>query len=367
MALMFPLRRIWVSADTEDHGYNAYDFGWWDAVPGDPDSGRNPNLYAMSDGIVSSIVNSHPDDPDMNGYGNYIIISYPKEIRASIFAHIKKNSFVVSERQKVAQLQKVCQVGNSGYSFGNHLHLEICKALSFSRHNGEDYISEKDVYINSWYIVDPDTQRDYPIPSLLIEPVEEDVTVDQVLVTGTDLRVRKSPEGEIVGYAEEGYYNFTSEVEAGDYIWVQVGDYWIAGNTDVSEIIKASFIPVEKNPNVDQVEVISDDLRIRIEPSTNAKILGYTPVGFYDVEDTSSQSDYVWIKVCGNWIACTDDVIFHAAKGDEKDKRIKELEEQVTSLELEVGSLNMALDAANSEIEDYMAAIKSIADICDNV
>ena len=360
MALMFPLRRIWVSADTDDHGYNAYDFGWWDAVPGDPDSGRNPNLYSMSDGIVSKIDNSHPDDPDMMAYGNYIIISYPKEVAASIFAHLKKNSCVVKEKDKVAQLQKVAQVGNSGYSFGNHLHLEVCKSLSFSRHNGEDYIRNKDVYINSWYIVDPDTQRDYPIPSLLIEPVEEDITVNQVHVTGTDLRVRKSPEGEIVGYAEEGYYNYTESVEAGGYIWVHVGNYWIAGNTDVSEIIEARFFPVEENQEVDQVEVISDDLRIRIEPSTNSKILGYTPKGFYNVEETSSQSDYIWFKVCGAWIACTDDVIFHAAKGDEKDKRIKELEEQVDSL-------NAALDISNSELTRYKESMQSIADICNNM
>ena len=332
--LKFPLRRIWVSADTVDHGYNAYDFGWWDAVAGDPDSGRNPNLYAMSDGIVSKIVNSHPDDPDMEGYGNYIIISYPKEVRASIYAHLKKNSCVVKEKDKVSQMQKVAQVGNSGYSFGNHLHMEICKALSFSRHNGHDYIKNKDVYIDSWYIVDPDTQKNYPLPYMVIEPVEEDITKTQVLVSCDDLNVREAPStsAKSAGFAQKGYYDVTETTEADGYVWAKVDKYWVASNAEGVSLIEASFAPVEADKTKEQVEVTIDDLRIRYEASTSSRILGYCPVGFYDIEETVSTDEYVWFKVCGRWIACVDGVVYHAAQ-DDKDEEIKKLKAKIELLE----------------------------------
>ena len=356
--LKFPLRRIWVSADTEDHGYNAYDFGWWDKVSGDPDSGRNPNLYAMSDGIVSYIDNSHPYDPDMVGYGNHIIISYPKEVRASLFAHIKPNSFTVKVKDKVAQMQKVAQVGNSGYSFGEHLHMEICKALSFSRHNGEDYIKNQDVYIDSWYIVDPETQRDYPLPMMVIEPVDRDVTVTQIEVICDDLNVRTEPNtsSKSMGFAQRGFYNVTEVVDG----WAKVDKYYLAILEDSSVLREASFMPTEPNPLVNQAEVTINDLRIRYDHSTDSTILGYCPEGYYDVEETWADDNYVWFKCCGYWIAFTDGVIYHGSQEDPKDKKIRELEEEVTILKEQIAELEDNCETQAKVIKQQIEDFESI-------
>ena len=366
--LIYPLRKLWISADTGDHGYNAYDWGWWDADPSMPeDSGRNPRLYAMADGVVVTIVNSHPDDPDMEGYGNYIVIRYPNEGYVSLFAHIKKNSFFVKVGDKVTQGQPVCRMGNSGYSFGNHLHMELCKGSSFVRHGGVDYVAKKIVYATAWHVVDAATQKDYGIARMIIEPVDKDITKLQVNVTGGDLRIRKAPvNGDVVGFAQKGYYNVSETVEEGEYTWCKVDDYWLAGNTDVSEIVQPTFVPVAEDKTVNQAEVLTEDLRIRIEPSTSSTILGYAPKGFYNIEETSKQSDFVWFKVCGAWIACTDDVAYHAAQ-DDKDAEIKRLKEEISDLNGKISVLELEIEQNKKEIQILTDGLGSIAKICDDI
>ena len=366
--LIYPLRKIWISADTGDHGYNAYDFGWWDNDPSMPDdSGRNPHLYAMADGIVVTIVNSHPDEPDMEGYGNYIVIKYPSEGYVSLFAHIKKNSFFVKVGDRVTQGQPVCRMGNSGYSFGNHLHMELCKGSTFTRHGGVDYVAKKIVYATTWHVVDSDTQKDYGIAKMVIEPVSKDITKNQVNVTGGDLRVREAPAtGKVVGFAEKGYYNYSETQELDGYIWCKVSNYWIAGNTDVSEICEATFAPDEQDKSKNQVEVLNDNLRIRIEPSTSSTILGYAPKGFYNVQDTSKQSDYIWYKVDGVWLAGTKDLVYHPAE-DDKDAEIAKLKLEIERLNTEIYDLNAVIDEKNSIIAKDEAAFESIKMICDKI
>lgn len=354
--LIYPVRKLWISADYADHGYNAIDAGWWDYDPALPnDSGRNPQLYAMSDGVVVSIVNSHSDEPDWNGYGNYIIIRYPSEGYVSLYAHIKKDSFLVKVGDKVTQKQPVCRMGNSGYSYGNHLHLEVCKGSSFTRHGGVDFFPI--VYATDWHTVDPDTEKDYPISHMVIQPVDEDVTVNQVHVFGKDLRIRKAPiNGAVVGFCEEGYYDYSETVED-EYTWCKVGDYWIAGNTDVSEMLSATFVPTDPNPLVAQAEVTITDLRIRLEPSTSSRIMGYAPIGYYDVMESVSEEDYVWFKVCNYWIAFVDGVIYHGSQEDPKDKEIAELKLKVAELEEQIKVLEEDAEVQSrvikQQIEDF--------------
>lgn len=56
------------------------------------------------------------------GYGNYVMISHGNGIQ-TLYGHC--NSLNVSAGQSVSQGQVIAYVGNTGNSFGNHLHLEI--------------------------------------------------------------------------------------------------------------------------------------------------------------------------------------------------------------------------------------------------
>ena len=267
----------------------------------------------------------------------------------------------------VSQGQPVCRMGNSGYSFGNHLHLEVCRGSEFVRHGGIDFLPI--VYATMWHIVDPDTQRDYNIRHAVIEPTIEDVSKTQVLVTCDDLLVRRGPgrNYESVGMALPGYYDVELISEEVDYTWVNVADteYWVAANVPGdSELIEAAFLPTEPDETKNQAEVAIDDLRIRLEPSTTSKIVGFAPEGFYDVEDSHSGDDYVWLRCCGYWIACVDGVTYHAGH-DDKDKEIQRLKEQVAVLQelvevkdAEIKELGAQLTAAATD----MASIRAITD-----
>ena len=350
--LLWPVRKVWISADCEDHGYPADDLGWWDYDPEMPnDSGKNAQIYAMANGIVTQIVNSHPDEPDWEGYGNYIVIEYPAINMWSLCGHIKKNSFLVKIGDQVTQGQPVARMGNSGYSYGNHDHLETGYG-HFVRHGGVD--PTKVVYATEWHIVDDDTQEEYNILHVTIMPTDRDVTKNQVNVFGKDLRIRTAPvDGKVVGFAPVGYYDYTESTEGDGYTWCHVGDYWIAGDTDVSEICEASFVPVEPNPMVNQVEVTIDDLRIRLEPSTSSTIMGFCPVGYFDVEESRSEEDYVWFRVYDYWIAFVEGCIYHGSQEDPKDKEIAELK-------AEIELLHEAMDEQKMKIEYQEGIIKGL-------
>ena len=56
------------------------------------------------------------------GYGNYVMISHGNGVQ-TLYGHC--NSLNVKAGQSVSQGQVIAFVGNTGNSYGNHLHLEI--------------------------------------------------------------------------------------------------------------------------------------------------------------------------------------------------------------------------------------------------
>lgn len=58
------------------------------------------------------------------GYGNYVIIDHGNGVE-TLYAHMLDNSLMVNEGDKVTKGQAIGRVGNTGYSFGAHLHFEV--------------------------------------------------------------------------------------------------------------------------------------------------------------------------------------------------------------------------------------------------
>lgn len=58
------------------------------------------------------------------GYGNYVIIDHGNEIE-TLYGHMLDNSIMVSKGDTVTKGQAIGRVGNTGYSFGAHLHFEV--------------------------------------------------------------------------------------------------------------------------------------------------------------------------------------------------------------------------------------------------
>ena len=82
-----------------------------------------------------------------------------------------------------------------------------------------------------------------PEPTPVITPnVERDEYRNQIEVKVDKLRVRISPStnGEIIGYANKGFYNYLETKDADGYVWYRISDSnWIAYNEEWETVYPA--------------------------------------------------------------------------------------------------------------------------------
>lgn len=101
------------------------------------------NVIAARSGTVFKVVTGCISGGDMRcggSYGNYVIIMHPDGLY-TLYAHMHENTITVEEGQTVSQGQVIGKAGNSGHSFGTHLHFEVRLNSDIgSRTNPLDYI-----------------------------------------------------------------------------------------------------------------------------------------------------------------------------------------------------------------------------------
>lgn len=168
-------------------------------------------------------------------YGNFVKIQHD-DGTVCLYAHLERAS--VSVGQRVSKGQVIGRMGNSGNSFGAHLHWE--------------FWTKNDYYFN----VDPSPYLAPKEPVVLPKPVERDKNKRQFQVDYNDnLRVRETPNGNILGILNKGIYDFISTEKNGDYEWVKLKDGMYSAITDMSRILE-----VEK-------EEVKEEIKEEIEES----------------------------------------------------------------------------------------------------
>ena len=118
----YPVNFISITQDyTNSH--TAIDLGWK----------NNPDvpIFACDDGIIEKIY--YIEDG-----GNVIRIKYDDGI-VSEFMHLKNNSIIVKEGQKILKGERVATMGDTGLTTGPHLHVVI-KDKNGNRQNPLDYL-----------------------------------------------------------------------------------------------------------------------------------------------------------------------------------------------------------------------------------
>lgn len=180
-------------------------------------------------------------------YGNFVKIQHD-DGTVCLYAHLERAS--VSVGQRVSKGQTLGRMGNSGNSFGAHLHWE--------------YWTKNDYYSN----VDPSPYLEPKESIVLPKVVERDKNKRQFQVDYNDnLRIRKtaSLNGEVLGILNAGIYDFTESKTAEGYLWVKVKSNMWCACTDMSRILEIE----KEEPKKEEIkeEPIINDL----EPNTATK------------------------------------------------------------------------------------------------
>ena len=179
------------------------------------------DIISYADGTVNMATNGYGNGAGEGvnwAYGNFVKI-INDDGTVCLYAHMEYTSVKVGQR--VSKGQVIGRMGNSGNSFGGHLHWE--------------YWTKNDYYSN----IDPSpylSPKEIKLPS----PVERDKNKRQFQVDYNDnLRVRTEPNlsCEVVGILNAGIYNFTEEKENDGFRWVKLDKYWCAC-TDMSRILE---------------------------------------------------------------------------------------------------------------------------------
>ena len=99
-------------------------------------------VLAHSNGTVELVATGHSNNPNASGdatYGNFVKIKHSNNY-STLYAHLDK--VYVSKGQTVTKGQEIGYMGNTGRSFGGHLHFEVRKDGSYnSIINPEPYIN----------------------------------------------------------------------------------------------------------------------------------------------------------------------------------------------------------------------------------
>ncbi|MBI5281360.1 MAG: peptidoglycan DD-metalloendopeptidase family protein [Candidatus Solibacter usitatus] len=94
-----------------------------------PVDGRH--VTAMRPGTVSAFDLGLGQTPARRIFGNYITLKH-EDGEFSHYAHLRAGSFRVRTGDRVDAGQILAEVGNSGYSFGKHVHVHVTKGFSIS-------------------------------------------------------------------------------------------------------------------------------------------------------------------------------------------------------------------------------------------
>ena len=189
------------------------------------------DIVSYADGTVNMATNGYGNGQGEGvnwAYGNFVKI-INDDGTVCLYAHMEYTSVKVGQR--VSKGQVIGRMGNSGNSFGGHLHWEFWSCNDYYKNiDPSPFLSPKEI--------------------VLPKAVERDKNKRQFQVDYNDnLRVRTEPSlnSEVVGILNAGIYDFSEEKDSDGYKWVKLDNFWSA-ITDMSRILEIEKVidrPVE--------------------------------------------------------------------------------------------------------------------------
>lgn len=93
-------------------------------------SGKDLSIIAIADGEVVSAIDGISGYDEYNTCGNFVKIRHA-DGKFTRYLHMLKDSVCVKVGEKVKKGAKLGIMGNTGYSFGKHLHFDISDGTTF--------------------------------------------------------------------------------------------------------------------------------------------------------------------------------------------------------------------------------------------
>lgn len=136
-------------------------------------------ILAHSDGVVVETRNDCTGF-EQNSYGNYVLLKHANGIY-TMYAHLSYNTVQVSKGQNVKKGQRLGYMGNTGTSYGGHLHFEVRQSNGYKTdpepyinyelpnmkkwkkeerwffYDGDTMLKDWQKNNGAWYYLDPDT------------------------------------------------------------------------------------------------------------------------------------------------------------------------------------------------------------------
>jgi len=232
MNFIYPLSRYIKITQIYHSGHLGVDYGWNDGIY------NHQPIVAIEDGTVVGCADGYDNTYGKSKiYGNYVNIDHGYGWY-SLYGHLLKGSVRVKVGQKVKKGDIIGQMGDSGWSKGQHLHHEVRKggnSKSFSV-DPIDYlfVEDKSIYVNPASLEYNEIKYRDISP---VTPVEKNNLVDQIFVDLQFLNCRNKPslKGERLGFLAEGYYNVHEMEDNDGYTWYRIAlDKWCAGVNGVT-------------------------------------------------------------------------------------------------------------------------------------
>ena len=233
-------------------------------------------VVAHSDGIVTIIQTGGVNNQGSTGnasYGNFIKIEHNNGYQ-TLYAHLDTVNVKVGNRVKKGDILGI--MGNTGNSYGAHLHFEVWK--NNVRINPYEYLN-KDLFES-------------------IETILRDENINQLKVNVDDLRIREdaSINSKILGVALlNGIYNYYETKENDDYTWYRSGDNkWLAANDDWIIIYPKKEEQLEKNLEIEnlkkEINTLTEENKNLKEQLENFKIFIAPKEDFYYIKLSKNQN-----------------------------------------------------------------------------
>ena len=195
------------------------------------------DIVSYANGTVNMVTNGYGNGQGEGvnwAYGNFVKI-INDDGTVCLYAHMEYTSVKVGQRVNKGQV--IGRMGNSGNSYGGHLHWEFWSCNDYYKNiDPSPYLSPKEIVLPS--------------------SVERDKNKRQFQVDYNDnLRVRTEPnlKCEVVGILNAGIYNFSEEKENDGYKWVKLNEYWCAC-TDMSRILEIEKVIEDNRPVKDGLD-----------------------------------------------------------------------------------------------------------------